>query len=338
VTVNDPTTAVFNEIVFGRRTQRNAVDGPQQGVVSSVSGSTCYFTIPSVSTDFAYGPAPVLPGLTVAAGDDVLVVFVGDGVKNPWVVGGAGTGVSSVFGRTGAVAAVSGDYTAAEVTNAADKSAATTQAFTGEVQAPTLAATGAGTTGRYIGATNGQPAGGPWLTDDFANDPTNGCFWICTASGSPGTWAQVGTPRNGDVPIGALVYSTTGPGIAYTINGNGAAQTPNVWSFTFPVINGHQYKMDISGEIDTSGSGTAVYMNTVINTITNATVDRTGFLVSTASTPPGVVVAPCAGSRILTATATGNSTVELQGGLDAPTGYAATWPANGWEVNLIRVA
>ena len=41
--------------------------------------------------------------------------------------------VTSVFGRTGAVAATSGDYTAAQVTNAADTSASSTQSFAGGV-------------------------------------------------------------------------------------------------------------------------------------------------------------------------------------------------------------
>lgn len=41
--------------------------------------------------------------------------------------------VTSVFGRTGTVVAVAGDYTAAKVTNAADKSSASTQSFAGGI-------------------------------------------------------------------------------------------------------------------------------------------------------------------------------------------------------------
>lgn len=41
--------------------------------------------------------------------------------------------VTSVFGRTGAVTAATGDYTAAQITNAADKSSASTQAFSADV-------------------------------------------------------------------------------------------------------------------------------------------------------------------------------------------------------------
>lgn len=66
--------------------------------------------------------------------------------------------VNSVFGRTGAVAASVGDYTAAQVTNAADKSSGTTQAFTGSITANSASVSGpitgtaiTGTTGTFSG-------------------------------------------------------------------------------------------------------------------------------------------------------------------------------------------
>lgn len=49
--------------------------------------------------------------------------------------------VTSVFGRTGAVVATNGDYTADQVTNAADKASASTQAFTGAITTTQLTAT-----------------------------------------------------------------------------------------------------------------------------------------------------------------------------------------------------
>lgn len=61
--------------------------------------------------------------------------------------------VASVFGRTGSVTAATGDYTAAQVTNAADKSSGTTQAFAGNVTAPNLNA--AGTENVNTNATSG---------------------------------------------------------------------------------------------------------------------------------------------------------------------------------------
>ncbi len=53
--------------------------------------------------------------------------------------GGGGGAVSSVFTRAGNVVASVGDYTAAQVTNAADKASAAAQAFTGVLR-PALAA------------------------------------------------------------------------------------------------------------------------------------------------------------------------------------------------------
>lgn len=66
-----------------------------------------------------------------------------------------------------------------------------TRAHTGALTAPAYAANLTGTSGRYVGATNGSPTGGPYNTNDFADDPTNLTFWVCTVGGSPGTWVAV---------------------------------------------------------------------------------------------------------------------------------------------------
>lgn len=73
-----------------------------------------------------------------------------------------------------------------------------TGAITGSstVAGTALTATLTGTNGRYVGSTDGAPASGTFSTGDFANDPTNDCFWICTAGGTPGTWVQVGGPTD----------------------------------------------------------------------------------------------------------------------------------------------
>ena len=101
--------------------------------------------------------------------------------------------VTSVFTRTGAVTAQSGDYTAAQVTNAADKSSASAQTFTGNLSAPAHIAsglTGATAASRYVGATaGGAPASGTFAVGDFIIDQT-GKVWICMSAGTPGTWTQ----------------------------------------------------------------------------------------------------------------------------------------------------
>lgn len=67
-----------------------------------------------------------------------------------------------------------------------------TRAFTGRTTAPGVSANLTGTSGSYVGSTNGAPISGTFLTGDFADDPTNNCFWICRAGGSPGTWVSDG--------------------------------------------------------------------------------------------------------------------------------------------------
>ncbi len=118
---------------------------------------------------------------------------------------------NTVFGRSGAVAATSGDYTAAQVTNAADLSAAGDQDFTGQVSAPRLEVngnTGATLPLRWIGGNaSGAPASGTWEVRDAVIN-TDGTIYVCTAAGTPGTWAAVGGGTS--VPNSRLVGSKTG--------------------------------------------------------------------------------------------------------------------------------
>jgi hypothetical protein len=65
----------------------------------------------------------------------------------------------------------------------------------GGLQAPTLKATGltgATQASRLVGATaSGAPVAGTFATGDLVIDQT-GTVWICTAGGTPGTWAKPG--------------------------------------------------------------------------------------------------------------------------------------------------
>jgi hypothetical protein len=103
--------------------------------------------------------------------------------------------VASVFSRTGSITAQGGDYTAAQITNAADKSSTNTQTFDANVSAPSVIAsglTGATAASRYVGGTtSGAPNMGTFTVGDFVIDQT-AVIWICTAAGSPGTWNRVG--------------------------------------------------------------------------------------------------------------------------------------------------
>ncbi len=208
-----------------------------------------------------------------------------------------GTGaVSSVFTRTGAVFATSGDYTAAQVTNAADLSAAGDQDFTGQVSAPRLevnGGTGATLPIRWIGGNaSGAPASGTWeVRDGVVN--TDGTVFVCTVAGTPGTWVQVG----GGLTAIPVVYATgdqsgnnfsttsttpvdvTGSSALWNLstggtNGNGllsiAAATNNILKVTFKIAltlstDGGYYSASIGGtdlqdttDIATGAAGTMV--------------------------------------------------------------------------------
>ncbi len=78
--------------------------------------------------------------------------------------------ITSVFGRTGVVAAAAGDYFGA-----------VPAALTGATQAA-----------RFVGATaSGAPASGTFAVGDVVV-ARDGKVWVCTSAGTPGTWADVG--------------------------------------------------------------------------------------------------------------------------------------------------
>lgn len=103
--------------------------------------------------------------------------------------GGGGTGaVSSVFTRVGNVVAQSGDYTAAQVTHAADKSSGSAQVFSAEVDGTAVGTSGITgiTGGRFLGVcAAGGPASGTFAAGDWCVDG-NGVGWVCTAPGVVG--------------------------------------------------------------------------------------------------------------------------------------------------------
>lgn len=122
--------------------------------------------------------------------------------------------VNSFNSRSGTVVPVSGDYTAAQVTNAADKSSSSTQAFTGAISTPDLIVsglTGATANSRYVGATtSGAPTSGTFAVGDHVIDQT-GVVWICTVAGTPGTW--INTVAKNDFFYNVKYYGAKGDGV-----------------------------------------------------------------------------------------------------------------------------
>lgn len=113
-----------------------------------------------------------------------------------WTIFGSISGVTTFNTRSGVVAPTSGDYTAGQVTNAADKSSGSVQTFTGIIASPAHSATGltGATSGaRFVGATaSGSPLSGTFVTGDVVIDQSGG-IWVCTAGGTPGTWTKIGS-------------------------------------------------------------------------------------------------------------------------------------------------
>ncbi len=119
-------------------------------------------------------------------------------------------GVTSVFTRSGAVGATTGDYTAAQVTNAADKSSAAEQSFTGPV------GLGAGSDTSGVAAfTTATPSSGVALTPLATSDAMVSLPIVATTTGTakvtigPSTGAE-----NTHVPVSALVALL---GLNYTL-------------------------------------------------------------------------------------------------------------------------
>ncbi len=145
--------------------------------------------------------AVAVPG-TNPGSSGLVLTTTGSGTTTSWQTP-ASAPVTTVFGRSGAVVATTGDYTAAEVTNAADKNSSSTQTFTGALAAPDFASsglTGATAASRYVGATvSGAPASGTFAIGDFVIDQT-AKIWVCTTAGtigSGGAFTQISASNGG---------------------------------------------------------------------------------------------------------------------------------------------
>lgn len=197
-----------------------------------VSGADAQIGVLVVGTIAVAGPPSTTPANPTFVQDSNGALWYYDTTGAAWVELALSAGdVISVFGRTGVVTAQTGDYTAAKVTNAADKASASAQDFTAEVSAPDLEAnglTGAANPTRLVGATaSGSPASGTFELADVVIDQT-GVVWICTAAGTPGTWKQVGSVTaaliEGTFTAANQVYIGTGSGtgaLAVLANGYG---------------------------------------------------------------------------------------------------------------------
>ena len=183
------------------------------GVVDFSSAST---TAPIKSGLNANRPATCTVGqfwfeTDAAAGSNTYACTATD----TWTLqsGGGGGAVSSVFSRTGAVVAVSGDYTAAQVTNtpAGNISATDAQAAINELDTEKLATTGNAATATALAANGANCAAGQAPLGVDASGVSEGC-WTPTGSG------DVSGPASSTLNTLALFDATTGKSIGEAVN------------------------------------------------------------------------------------------------------------------------
>ncbi len=126
--------------------------------------------------------------------------------------------VNSAFGRSGAVVATTGDYTAAQVTNAADKSSASAQNFLGIVGANLGIATPVQSSGSFPG----------WGSSG------GGLGWTALLAGTTASPVQNTTGR--DLRIGAKLASTASTACTATLqmSPDNSADYTTVWEQTTP--------------------------------------------------------------------------------------------------------
>jgi hypothetical protein len=156
------------------------------------------------------------------------------GTPGTWINASLGTSsVSTVFTRTGAVVATTGDYTAAQVTNAADLSSAAEQDFTGLV---------------------GMDAGSN--TGDFATFTTNaavssGVAFTPLATSDSVIYVPVNATTAGTVVI------TMGPSTGAE---NAVIPTSNIVALSEPV---YTLRVPMNWKVIVTKAGTTVVIGTV---------------------------------------------------------------------------
>jgi hypothetical protein len=147
-----------------------------------------------------------------------IVVLEGTLVPDP----AATSGVTSVFARAGAVAATTGDYTAAQVTNAADKSSASAQTFTGVVRpAAAAAATDAPKLSQISSAltiTSGTlPNTGAWVSGTAKQNPVTRDITVAVEVVCDGT-ANAATCAIAISPDNTTFTTIATPGVSSAVN------------------------------------------------------------------------------------------------------------------------
>jgi hypothetical protein len=220
-------------------------------------------TTPTLNVN-GFGPITIVkgPGHTPLAPNDIVSQNISCGavacvstvqydglfyvLQNPQTSSGGGGAVSSVFGRTGAVVATSGDYTVSQITGA---SPLASPALTGTPTAPTqsCASNTDIATGAYVAACAGSGSGSINVNGTAVSNPNFNSTTPAASAGVNATFNVSGSNVSANVP--AATSSTEG---VVKPDGTSCTVTAGVLTCT-----GSSGSTSIAICADTSGSGTA---------------------------------------------------------------------------------
>ncbi len=169
--------------------------------------------------------SPAAGDLAIDSGDSNKLKFYDGASWQDTLAGGGGGAVSSVFGRTGAVTAQAGDYTAAQVTNAA--STASTNTFTAGAK-QIFQASGATAGARIVAAAlPSSPAAGDLAIDSGDSNKLkfyDGASWQDTLAGGGGGAVSSVFGRTGAVTAQSGDYS------AAQVTNAASTASANTWT------------------------------------------------------------------------------------------------------------